>query len=76
MPRPGPRSGDAYLRFIPRTETDIAVVGVGISLTLEKGFITCVALGAVAPTPLLHAVARRGRSLGPRLDDAVFRKIV
>ncbi|MDR3537336.1 MAG: xanthine dehydrogenase family protein subunit M [Acetobacteraceae bacterium] len=54
-PRPA-RSGDAYLRFIPRTEMDIAVVGCGISLTLdEKGVCTAarVALGAVAPTVLL-----------------------
>lgn len=54
-PRPA-RSGDAYLRFIPRTEMDIAVVGCGISVTLdEKGVCTAarVALGAVAPTVLL-----------------------
>lgn len=50
------RSGDAYLRFIPRTEMDIAVVGCGISLTLDDAG-TCVAarvsLGAVAPTVIL-----------------------
>ena len=54
-PRPA-RSGDAYLRFIPRTEMDIAVVGCGISVTLdEKGVCTAarVSLGAVAPTVLL-----------------------
>ena len=33
-PRP-PRSGDAYLRFIPRTEMDIAVVGCGVNVTLD-----------------------------------------
>ena len=27
--------GDAYLRFIPRTEMDIAVVGAGVNLTLD-----------------------------------------
>src|SRR5438094_3062432 len=38
-PRP-PHSGDAYQRFTPRTEMDIAVVGVGGNLTLDgKG--TC-----------------------------------
>jgi carbon-monoxide dehydrogenase medium subunit len=54
-PRP-PRSGDAYLRFIPRTEMDIAVVGCGISVTLDaNGVCTAArcALGAVAPTVLL-----------------------
>ena len=34
-PRP-PGSSDAYLRMIPRTEMDIAVVGCGVSLTLEE----------------------------------------
>ncbi len=54
-PRP-PHSGDAYLRFIPRTEMDIAVVGCGVSVTLDaNGACTAarVCLGAVAPTPLL-----------------------
>ena len=56
LPKRPPRSGDAYLRFIPRSEMDIAVVGVGVSLSLDtKGVITKarVALGAVAPTVLL-----------------------
>jgi CO/xanthine dehydrogenase FAD-binding subunit len=58
-PRPA-RSGDAYLRFIPRTEMDIAVVGCGISVTLdEKGICTAarVALGAVSPTVILVQAA-------------------
>ena len=49
-------SGDAYLRFIPRTEMDIAVVGVGINLSLDNDGICTfarVGLGAVAPTALL-----------------------
>src|SRR5207253_782380 len=51
-----PRSSDAYLRFIPRTEMDIAVVGAGVSLTVdETGTISAarVSLGAVAPRVLL-----------------------
>ena len=53
-PRPA-GSGDAYLRLIPRTEMDIAVVGCGVSLTLREGTCTAarVSLGAVAPTVLL-----------------------
>src|ERR1700716_2254900 len=53
-PRP-PGSSDAYLRMIPRTEMDIAVVGLGVSLTMEDGVCTAarVGLGAVAPTVLL-----------------------
>ncbi|WP_309136740.1 FAD binding domain-containing protein [Pseudomonas aeruginosa] len=57
-PRPK-GSGDAYLRMIPRTEMDIAVVGIGVSLTLKDGACTAarVGLGAVAPTALLVAPA-------------------
>lgn len=56
LPRRLPRSGDAYLRFTPRTEMDIAVVGAGVNLTLdENGFCTQarVALGAVAERAVL-----------------------
>jgi carbon-monoxide dehydrogenase medium subunit len=62
-------SGDAYLRLIPRTEMDIAVVGCGVSLTLDKGTCTAarVSLGAVAPTVLLVEAA--GKALvGSKLD--------
>jgi carbon-monoxide dehydrogenase medium subunit len=68
-PRP-PRSGDAYLRFIPRTEMDIAVVGAGVSLTVDgAGTITAarVSLGAVAPRVLLVPEAARA-IVGSRLD--------
>jgi CO/xanthine dehydrogenase FAD-binding subunit len=54
-PRP-PRSGDAYLRFTPRTEMDIAVVGAGVNLTLDAGGVcrqARVSLGAVAERALL-----------------------
>ena len=59
-PVPGPRSGDAYQRFTPRTEMDIAVVGVGARLTRdEAGVITSarIALGAVAPQAFLAEAA-------------------
>lgn len=53
IPLPTAGSADAYQRFIPRTEMDIAVVGVGVNMTID-GSGTCtaarVALGAVAPT--------------------------
>src|SRR5215813_13685826 len=68
-PRP-PRSSDAYLRFIPRTEMDIAVVGAGVSLTVDAvGTITAarVSLGAVAPRVLLVAGAAAA-IVGSRLD--------
>ena len=63
-------SSDAYLRLIPRTEMDIAVVGCGVSLTIKDGTCTAarVSLGAVAPTVLLVEAA--GRALiGSKLDD-------
>jgi carbon-monoxide dehydrogenase medium subunit len=57
LPSPKARSGSAYLRFIPRNEMDIAVVGVGVALTFDDAKSRCmsarIALGAVAPTPLL-----------------------
>ena len=72
------RSGDAYLRFTPRTEMDIAVTGVAVNLTLD-GSGTCtaarVAIGAVAPTALL--VAPAGAALvGTKVDDAAIEKMV
>jgi len=68
-PRP-PRSSDAYLRFIPRTEMDIAVVGAGVSLTVDPtGTITAarVSLGAVAARVLLVPEAAQA-IIGSRLD--------
>ena len=56
LPKRPRRSGDAYLRFTPRTEMDIAVVGAGVNLTLNaKGVCTRarVSLGAVAERVLL-----------------------
>jgi CO/xanthine dehydrogenase FAD-binding subunit len=57
VPPPSPNSGARYLRFIPRNEMDIAVVGVGakvgLSDDLQKIVSARIALGAVAPTPVL-----------------------
>jgi carbon-monoxide dehydrogenase medium subunit len=66
------RSGDAYLRFIPRTEMDIAVVGSGVNLTVDgSGMITAarVSLGAVAEKVLLVPAAAQA-IVGSSLDDA------
>src|SRR5262245_31870907 len=61
MPSPQPNFGAQYLRFIPRNEMDIAVVGVGASVVLnqdQSSFVSGrVAIGAVAPTPLLVETA-------------------
>ena len=74
LPVPAPRSGDAYLRFIPRSEMDIAVVGAAVALTLA-GDGSCtdarVALGAVAPRALLVEEAAAAL-VGSRLDEAAL----
>ncbi|KPP87979.1 MAG: carbon-monoxide dehydrogenase medium subunit [Rhodobacteraceae bacterium HLUCCO07] len=72
-PKPA-RSGDAYLRFIPRTEMDIAVVGCGIYVTLDdQGKISDarVALGAVAPTVILSQSCA-DTLIGTAGDDAAL----
>ena len=73
LPPRGKAGGDAYLRFIPRTEMDIAVVGCAVSLTLEGDRIASarVALGAVAPTVLLVAEAAAAL-VGTTLDDTAL----
>ena len=74
LPERPKRSGDAYLRFIPRTEMDIAVVGAGVSLTLDKNGVCTharVSLGAVAPKPLL--VKNGAKALiGTTVDDTAL----
>jgi len=73
VPACGSNGGDAYLRFIPRTEMDIAVVGCGINLRRDGDVITQarVSLGAVAPTVLLVEEAAKVL-IGSTLDDATL----
>jgi len=74
FPRPAPRSADAYLRFIPRTEMDIAVAGAAVALTLDaagKCTAARVAIGAVAPKALLVPAAADAL-VGTTLDDAAL----
>jgi CO/xanthine dehydrogenase FAD-binding subunit len=66
-----PHASDAYLRFIPRTEMDIAVVGSGISLTLDENGVcrdAIVSLGAVAEIALLVPEAAVAL-IGTKLED-------
>jgi carbon-monoxide dehydrogenase medium subunit len=74
LPKRPPRSADAYLRFIPRTEMDIAVVGVGVNLALDaSGACTDarVVLGAVAPTAILVPEAAAAL-VGRKLDESAL----
>ena len=70
---PKPHSSDSYLRFIPRNEMDIAVVGVGSYLQLDGDKVVAarIALGAVAATPLFAAKASESL-VGKKLDDAAI----
>ena len=74
LPERPPRSADAYLRFIPRTEMDIAVVGAGVNLVLDddgRCSAARIALGAVAPTVIL--VEEAGAALvGTVCDEAAL----
>ncbi|MBO6774331.1 MAG: xanthine dehydrogenase family protein subunit M [Marinibacterium sp.] len=73
IPPRGQGGGDAYLRFIPRTEMDIAVVGCGVNLRVDGDTITeaRIALGAVAPTVVLVPDAAAA-IVGTKLDDAAL----
>ncbi|MCB2110205.1 MAG: xanthine dehydrogenase family protein subunit M [Defluviimonas sp.] len=77
LPARPERAGDAYLRFIPRTEMDIAVASAAVSLELgTDGTVAAarVVLGAVAPTVVV--VESAGAALiGSRLDDAVLARL-
>jgi CO/xanthine dehydrogenase FAD-binding subunit len=77
LPARPARSADAYLRNIPRTEMDIAVVGAAVNLTLDSvGICTDahVSLGAVAPTALLVPEAAAA-IVGTRVDEIALARL-
>jgi carbon-monoxide dehydrogenase medium subunit len=77
LPVCAPRTGDAYLRLIPRSEMDIAVVGCGVALTLDTSgrvVVARVALGAVAPTALLVPGATEA-VIGSTLDETALARL-
>jgi CO/xanthine dehydrogenase FAD-binding subunit len=73
IPAPKPHTSDSYLRFIPRNEMDIAVVGVGTSITLDGDIVKAarIGLGAVGPTPVFAAKASESL-IGKKLDQAAI----
>ncbi len=78
LPSPRRKTGAHYLRFIPRNEMDIAVAGVGASVTLDgrgEHFTTArVALASVAPTPLLVTGVEE-LVAGQPLTEEVFERV-
>ncbi len=70
IPAPAPHSSDRYIRMIPRNEMDIAIVGAGVSVTLDGDKVKAarIALAAVAPTPLLAPKAAESL-IGKKLDE-------
>jgi len=74
FPKKAAKTGEAYLRFIPRTEMDIAVVGSGVCLTLDDSG-TCTAarviLGAVGPT-IIDCTTAADALIGTKVDDAAL----
>ncbi len=75
-PRP-PHSSDAYLRFIPRTEMDIAVVGAAVNVVLDAAGVcqdARVVLGAIAPTQVIVEDAAKAL-IGHTLDAATLEMI-
>ena len=71
LPARPANASDAYLRMIPRTEMDIAIVGAGVNLVLDNdGTCTeaCVVLGAVGPTTITVADAATAL-IGSKVDD-------
>jgi carbon-monoxide dehydrogenase medium subunit len=71
IPAPELRTSDAYLRLIPRSEMDIAVVGTAVSLGLDRDGVVAsarVSLAAVAPTVLLVPEVADAL-IGSRLED-------
>jgi carbon-monoxide dehydrogenase medium subunit len=74
LPKRPAHAADAYLRFIPRTEMDIAVVGCGVDVTLDGNGVCTdarVVLGAVAPTAVIVADGAKAL-IGRKLDDTAL----
>jgi CO/xanthine dehydrogenase FAD-binding subunit len=77
LPKRAQYAGDAYLRFTPRTEMDIAVVGAGVNITLDgKGVCNeaRVCLGAVAERALLVPEAAAAL-VGTQIDEDALTRL-
>ncbi len=76
LPPPPPRSGTAYTKF-NIIESDLATVGVAVSVTLGAGDGVCqdarIALGASAPTPM-RAKKAEAVLKGKKVTDALLKE--
>lgn len=76
LPAPPPRSGAAYTKF-NIIESDLATVGVAVSVTLGAGDGVCqdirIALGASAPTPM-RAKKAEAVLKGKKITDALLKE--
>ena len=78
VPQPPSRTSDAYERFIPRTEMDIAVVDAAARISLdERGHCqeAKIAIGAAAPTVIRIPVAERILQ-GKKINDEVLTEVM
>ena len=75
VPNPAPNTGARYIRFIPRNEMDIAVVGAGVFVELDGDNIKSarLSLASVAPTPLFLKEASESLE-GQAISDETIRK--
>ena len=75
IPTPLQNSSSYYLRFIPRNEMDIAIVGAGAAVVLDEAkqriVSARIALAAVAPTPLFAEEAS-ALLAGKEISDATI----
>ena len=75
IPKPPAHFGAAYLRFIPRNEMDIAVVGVGSSVVLDSSGkniqSALIALAAVGPTPIFAKEASELLAGKPATEESI-----
>tara|TARA_B100000686_G_scaffold351707_1_gene451225 strand:- start:941 stop:1813 length:873 start_codon:yes stop_codon:yes gene_type:complete len=70
------RFTNSYIRFTPRAEMDIAVVGIGVSIGLNSDSTVShckIALGAVTPKPV-RAIEAENYILGKQLNSTNVRE--
>ena len=78
LQQPPPRTSDAYERFIPRTEMDIAVVDAAARISLdERGHCleSRVAIGAAAPTVIRVPAAERILQ-GEKINEEILAEVM